>query len=378
MQPLARTLGRRLLRTVWIISRLAFVSSQRQPRAPRVLMSALGAPLGAPAELPAPCSPPVPPQRPAGAKTAGTKASPRSLLRLGDSDGCEPSPSPNTPRNMRGKLASLRSERGDPRKASSAPQPQGIIPASAVASPFYLPPGSVGPEGPSALCRAGEVRSLFCSTHAFGCSAAAVHGRLRGTAAAAPGAGRCGAAAREALEPRGPSPVAGGSAAGGFEPHRGRGSASKGERRTGERETRGRTAREGAPARLPVLTFAELEPRTRRTAASRPGGDAPGPAGPGRAAAGEPPAGSGRRGALREAAGRPAPSRLPPRGPAHLPSSLSSTIVPGAGGGRRRSGWLGSSGAAPGWAAELGRRALPRDERWERPERRAGAARRPA
>lgn len=161
---------------------------------------------------------------------------------------------------------------------------------------------------------------------------ARVVGGLRGAAAAAPGAGRCGAAAPEAPKPRGRSPVADGSAAGGLAPRWGGSSASKGERRTGERETRGGTAHEAAPARRPVLTFAELEPRTRRAAASRPGGDAPRPppprpAGPGRAEAGEPPAVPGGRRpprAPREAADGPLP---PAPLPAARPGPLTVLLV---------------------------------------------------
>lgn len=50
--------------------------------------SALGAPLGAPAELPFPAAHLCPRSaRQAGTDTAGTKATPRSPLRLGDGDG---------------------------------------------------------------------------------------------------------------------------------------------------------------------------------------------------------------------------------------------------------------------------------------------------
>lgn len=249
--------------------------------------------------------------------------------------------------------------------------------SSAVASPFYLPPGAVGPEGPSALCRAGEVRSLFCSTHAFGCSAAAVHGRLRGAAAAAPGAGRCGAAAREALEPRGRSPVAGGSAAGGLEPPRGRDSTSKAKRRTGER---GKPAEEPRAKALPPAAPYSLLPswspapgaqplpgragtlRGRRPRGQR-GRDAPQPANARRY-----PAAPGPFVRLRD--GPLPPASLPAARPTYrLPCPAPSSRAPGAAAaapagwgapGRLRAGLKGAGGGrCPGTRAGSGQRSGP-------------------
>lgn len=284
--------------------------------------SALGAPLGAPAELPVPRSPPVPPQRPAGGHGHGwhegnapltVTVRGRRRMRAFPTFSLPPPP---TPRNIRAKLASPRSERGHPRETAplrsrtALPWPS----PSAVASPFYLPPGAVGREGPSALCRAGEVRSLFCATHAFGCGTAAARAALRPRSRRAPRGGRGGSRGR-AVRGRGsgsaeaPRPLPGCGRLRG-----GRARTSLGRKLRVQR--RAENGREGNPRRNRARSRSRPPPRTHfcRVGAPHPARSRF-PAGRGRSAAATPaPSGAGTRrgrrtpGGTRRAAAAPGPS----------------------------------------------------------------------